>query len=99
MRLHLYTSLTNKHPRFQCYKSVTNKHTRFQCYTSVTNKNTRFQCYTCVTFCKSQIARKNFFFLFLKKDSAYLNVFHRKKNKKMLFFKHDEQKGLNYILI
>jgi hypothetical protein len=30
------------------------------------------------------------FFFFSKKVSAYLNVFHRKKN-----FKHDEQKGLS----
>ena len=40
-----------------------------------------------VTFCKSRTTAQ---FFFSKKVSAYLNVFHRKKN-----FKHDEQKGLS----
>ncbi len=41
-------------------------------------------------FVKAKPLDKNFFLIFSKKVSAYLDVFHQKKKE---IFKHDEQKG------
>ena len=48
-----------------------------------------------IYFVKAEPLDKIFFYS--KKVSAYLNVFHRKKNFKGNFFKYDAQKGLRLI--